>query len=268
MSRSTNRTLGWSGTTTPHSGGVQGFDGGHADQQADQLGAHEPGHRGCGDAGEAVGERASDGHGRVGERGGGGEPVGRADVGADGGRRDGRPAGPDQREDEQHQAAGGDDLAEPERGAGPRMVGPRDRGEGEHQVGQDRPGHRPGDLSGQVRRDEPSGDAVSGPPAEPPVGHRHHRVEVRAGDRAEDEDEHGQGEHGGDRVFEQLQPDVPGRQAGGHDAGPDDRGDQQCRAEELGQQPAGQAHRRRPEAGTRAASSRSDRPVRASGTSR
>ena len=63
--------------------GIQRGDQRQPDQRADELGGDESGYRAGGDAGEGVGEHPADGHGRVGERGGAGEPVGGADVGAD-----------------------------------------------------------------------------------------------------------------------------------------------------------------------------------------
>ena len=59
--------------------------------------AMNSGDGGGGDAGEGVGEHPADGHGRVGERGGAGEPVGGADVGADRGRGQRGPTGPGER---------------------------------------------------------------------------------------------------------------------------------------------------------------------------
>ena len=50
------------------------------------------------------------------KRGGGGEPVGGADVGADRGGRERGAAGAGQGEDEHDQSGGGDDLAEPQVG--------------------------------------------------------------------------------------------------------------------------------------------------------
>ena len=57
-----------------------------ASDTADDLGRDEARDRRRRDAGEGVGEHAPDGDGRVGEAGRAGEEVGRADVGADGGR--------------------------------------------------------------------------------------------------------------------------------------------------------------------------------------
>ncbi len=63
---------------------------------------------------KVFGEHPGDGDGRVGEGGGAGEPVGGEDVAADRERDLGRPAGADGAEDDQQQAEGGDDLAEPQ----------------------------------------------------------------------------------------------------------------------------------------------------------
>src|SRR5690349_13159461 len=89
----TNRTLGLSLMRRSFAGcgnpgvepraRVQGEQQADADQQPDELGDDEAGHRRRGDAGERVGERPADGGGGVGEAGAAGEPVGAADVGAD-----------------------------------------------------------------------------------------------------------------------------------------------------------------------------------------
>src|SRR5690348_260623 len=80
-------------------GRVQRLDDRDGERPADDLRADEAEYRVRGDPGEGVGEHPADGDGRVGEAGGGREPVRRADVSAH--RRRGRPAppGPDQGED-------------------------------------------------------------------------------------------------------------------------------------------------------------------------
>jgi arsenite methyltransferase len=107
---------------------------------------HESGNGGGGDAGERVGEHAADGHGGVGERGRRGEPVRRADVGADRRRGQGAATGPGEREDEQRQAAGGDHLTEPQRRPRPLGAGERDGGQVEHEVGEHAAADRARDL--------------------------------------------------------------------------------------------------------------------------
>ncbi len=70
----------------------------------DELGNDKAGHRGRGDAGEAVGEGSADRDRRVGEAGGAGEPKGSADVGADGRRCRAGLAGASQSDDQYEQA--------------------------------------------------------------------------------------------------------------------------------------------------------------------
>ena len=62
---------------------------------------------------------------------------------------------------------------------------------------------------------------------------------MRARDRAEDGDQHDEDGAGRQRVAEQRERDVL-RQRLGHDAGADDGGDQQRRAERFGRKAAGQ----------------------------
>ena len=62
-------------------------------------------------------------------------------------------------------------------------------------------------------------------------GQGDHRVEMRAGQRAEDNDQHGQHAAGGKAVGEQTDRDIPIREALAHDAGADHRREQQARAE-------------------------------------
>ena len=80
-------------------------------------------------------------------------------------------------------------------------------------------------------------EAGAGAAAQQPVRRRDDRVEVRAGDRAEQQDQHRQPEHGGGRVLQQLQPDIVRGELLGGDPGADHGGDQQRGADELGQQP-------------------------------
>ena len=83
------------------------------------------------------------GHRRVRERGGAGEPIRRADVGADRGRGQCGPSGPGQREDQQHQACGGHDLTETVTDGYPVLAGDLHCGQVEHDVGQQRTRDRP-----------------------------------------------------------------------------------------------------------------------------
>ncbi len=83
--------------------------------------------------------------------------------------------------------------------------------------------------------------------AEAGVEERDDGVEVSAGDGPEHEDEGEEARRRGDRVLEQLQPDVAGRELRGGDSRPDDGCGEEGGAEELGEQAPGQGsvHRRR-----------------------
>ena len=65
-------------------------------------------------------------------------------------------------------------------------------------------------------------------------------VEVGAGDGAEHPDQPDERAGGGGRVLQQLQADVVGRQAAGHDPRADDGDDQEAGAEGLGDEATGQ----------------------------
>ena len=136
--------------------------------------------------------------------GGAGEPVRGADVGADRGRGEQAAPGADEGEDQHQQSGGGDDLAEQVSAAGP-VLGRQVLPDVEHDVGQQRPADPAGALRERVRADLGQGEPGSGAAAEEPVRERDDRVEVRAGHRAEHEDQHRQPEHGGGAVLQQLQ---------------------------------------------------------------
>ena len=55
-------------------------------------------------------------------------------------------------------------------------------------------------------------------------GDAHGRIEMRAGERAEDQDQHGQDRAGRYRVAQKRERDVSAGELLGHDAGADDRG--------------------------------------------
>ena len=76
--------------------------------------------------------------------------------------------------------------------------------------------------------------------AQQPIRCRDNRVEVRAGDRPEQQDQHGQAEHRGGGVLQELQSDVIRGELLCGNTGPDDHGDQQGGAGELGEQSSGQ----------------------------
>ena len=180
------------------------------------------------DAGERVAEHAADGDGGVGEAGRRREPVRGDDVAADRERRGVGTPGTDDAEDHEHEPERGDGLAQPQRA---RRAGVRrhvDRREVEHHVRDHRPDACAGDLHHDVHA-----RVARRRPAEDAVGQRDHRVEVRAGHRPEGEDQGHQSGTGGDRVLEQLEPDVAGGEALRGDAGAHDDRDEQRGADEL-----------------------------------
>jgi hypothetical protein len=63
---------------------------------------------------------------------------------------------------------------------------------------------------------------------------------VCTGDRPEHDDEHREPERGGCAVFEQLEPDVTGRELLRRDTRTDHDGDQQAGSEKLGDEPSPQ----------------------------
>ena len=104
-----------------------------------------------------------------------------------------------------------------------------DRGEVEHEVRDHRADARAGDLG-----DDVDAGVAGRSAAEDAVGERDDRVEVGARDRAEGEDQRDEPGAGRDRVLEQLEPDVVGRQALGGDARADDDRDEERGADGLG----------------------------------
>ena len=106
----------------------------------------------------------------------------------------------------------------------------------EHDVRQHRAGDTAQGLRHRVGPDIATREPSACTPAQPPVRGRHDRVEVRPRRWSEQQDEHGQPEHGRGRVVEQLQPDVVGGQVGRGDARADDHRDQQRGPDRLGEQ--------------------------------
>ena len=101
--------------------------------------------------------------------------------------------------------SGGDHLGEPQ-GAGRAVgVGDVDRRQLEHQVGDDRAEAAADDLGGDVGGGVAGGDVAVGA-----VDEGDDRVEVGAGDGAEDEDQPDQRGGRGGGVLQQLQSDVVG----------------------------------------------------------
>ena len=95
-------------------GGMEEFRQRHGETATEQLGGDERRRRGRLDAGERVGQRPGEGHGRVGERRRGGEPVRGRDVAADRKGCGHGPAGAHDAQDDHEQPERGHDLAEPQ----------------------------------------------------------------------------------------------------------------------------------------------------------
>ena len=109
----------------------------------------------------------------------------------------------------------GDDLGEEVRARRPVLGRDADRGLGEHEVGD----HRAADAAGHLGRQV--GDGVApGQPTEGRVDEGDDRVEMRAGNRTEHQDDGEQPGGGRRRVLEQLEADVAGRQLLGGDPRP------------------------------------------------
>ncbi len=220
--------------------------------RADELGDDEPGDGAGGDAGERVGEDPADGDRGVRERRGGGEPVGGADVGADGGRGEDAAAGAGEREDERDEPAVATTSPSHRWCSGPVLAGQLADGHLEHEVGQhgagdgaddlgDGVGDRPRRRTSRCRARRPSSQSAAdttGLKCAPETGPNSRMSTVNPKDR-------------GGGVLQQLQADVAGREAFGCDAGPDDDGDEQGGAEELGSESPSQVGRPRCGAGHR-----------------
>ena len=95
----------------------------------------------------------------------------------------------------------------------------------EHNVAQDRADDAAGDLGDRVGGDVADTDTRACATAQQPIRCRDNRVEVRPGDRPEQQDQHGQAEHRGGGVLQELQSDVIRRELLCGNAGPDDNGD-------------------------------------------
>ena len=144
-------------------GRVEVADQHGGERAADELGEHEPGHRGGADAREGVGEHPGDGDGGVGETGRGGEPVGGGDVAADGEARRWCLAGAQAAEDDERRVRR---WRRPRRAAGARRCGRWlemvTAVEVEHQVRDDRTGHTADDLGGDQHGSRGGGRGVRG----------------------------------------------------------------------------------------------------------
>ena len=183
------------------------------------------------DAGERVGQRPRDRDRRVREARRRREPVRRRDVAADRerGRRAARPARTTPRITSSSPNVATNSPSHKPRPDERVCVESVDRRQVEHQVGDDRADARADDLRDDV--DAQRRAVVD--PTEEPVGERDDRVEVRARDRAEREDQRDEPGAGRDRVLEQLQPDVARRQPLRGDARADDDRDEEARCRRL-----------------------------------
>ena len=119
--------------------------------------------------GESVREQTPHRDRWVGKRCAAGEPVGSANVGAHRGRRQARPPGAGQREDQRDQPGGGHHLPDKMASADPVFSGELEDAAVIHQVGQQRTADTAADLRGQVGRGGADGDTGAGPPAQQPV---------------------------------------------------------------------------------------------------
>ena len=149
---------------------------------------------------ESVNSRA-DRHRRVGEGRRRREQVGAEDPRGD---DEGQEGAVGQRDD-RHQAGRRDDLAEETSPPAAVGVRPRHRGLLEHQVGEDGAGDASRQLGADVR-----GAACGRDRALRHVGERHRRVERSPADGQGDGDQDAEHGHRGDRVEQQLEPDVIG----------------------------------------------------------
>ncbi len=149
-----------------------------------------------------------------------------------------RSVGAGQAEDQQDQSGRRHDLAEQEVPGRAVVGGPLHQRLAEHRVGQDRRRRSPRRSGrGCTRPALAGGDAGAAAAGGPPLGEGDDGVEVGAGDRAEQQDEHAEAEDGGEGVGQQLHAHVLG-QLGGLDAGADHHGHQGGGADELGGGPA------------------------------
>ena len=172
------------------------------------------------DTRKGVCQRPGQRNGWIGEGRRRSEPVGGGNVEPDQPRH-GSLLEPHAGEDHRHQAEGRDTLGEPLGAARPYLAGQFDQRQSEHQVGCNCPGHAAADLrqhiSAEIALRQCPGHRKD---------HRHGRIEVCAGDRPEDRDQHHQDGAGRQRIAEQRQTDVL-RQRCCHDARADDGRDQQ-----------------------------------------
>ena len=176
---------------------------------------------------KAVAQGPRDRHGRVGEGGRGREPIGRRDVEPDDGRNRGGPES-ERPEDRSHQSEGRDGFRQSL--SGPVAQPGRDLQHGfpEHQVRRADPEDGSDQLRGHVGRRHPGIEIA-------PQGKDqcHGGIEMRAGERPEDRDEHDEPCTGRDRIAEKRDGAVPARQALAHDAGADHDREEQHRAQHL-----------------------------------
>ena len=103
-------------------------------------------------------------------------------------------------------------------------------------------GRRDASEGSQDLRDNVGRDFAPAQLAADGFGQADRRIEMRARDRAEDEDEHDEPRAGSKRIAEQRNRDVAACQAFAHDAGADDDGEQKGGAERFGRQATGEIH--------------------------
>ena len=145
-----------------------------------------------------------------------------------------RPAGrvgTGQSEDQRDQTCGGDNLANQMPTSNP-MLSRQVLADIEHDIGQYRPEDSAGTLRDRVRANLRQRETCAEAATENPVRERDQRVEVRAGHRAEHEDEYREAERRGRAVLQQLQAGLARRELLSGNARADDDGDEQTGSQE------------------------------------
>ena len=168
----------------------------------------------------------------VGERGRRREPIGTADVGGDRSGRECISTGAHEREDQEDEAEGCNDLAEVLARTITYLLAHIDGIELEHEVRSHDADRSTADLGGNVRQDVSPGTL-----SECRIAERDSRIEVSARNRPKHQDDGVEDANGGTGIGQQLQSDVVG-EALGHDAGSNHPGKQKGSADELGEKAA------------------------------
>lgn len=211
----------------------QPMGGRERDQGAGYLRRHERRHVRRRNPREGVRKRPCDRDGRIGKRRRCREPVGGGDVQADRGRHC-RAAAAEHDED---QTEGGDAFGQPLAVAAARRRRPLQQGQLEHRVREQRSQHRAGDLRRDVGRERAPRQGAAQAERQ-----GHDGIEVRAGDGREQLNEHEQHGAGRKGVAKKRERGVAAREPLPHDAGADDGGEQERRAQGFGRQSLRKVH--------------------------